>query len=146
MIQESPWMFHCHQIKELQGLLWNTLVLYYLSRQAELLSHWWIFFVRHRSKIWMRCSSILLQRHGNLWGSSAFVVIDFVYFLLICLWIAKHPNIWLRPQAVLRVFLFWFFRDVCLWFWCWAFLIFLSVGCGWSNSIRNQVWGSLYVV
>lgn len=101
------------------------------------------YFLWDRSKIRMRCSSILLRRHGNLWGSTAFMVIDFVCLLFIKLFVAKSSDMWLRPQAVLRMFLFWFLGDVCLWFWCWAFLIFLSVGCGWDNSIENQVWGSL---
>lgn len=66
----------------------------------------------------MRCSSILLKRHENLCDSSAFVVIDFVCLLFINLCV-----------DVLR-FLFWFLGDLCLWFWCWAFFIFLSVDCG----------------
>lgn len=38
------------------------------------------------------------------------MVIDFVCLLFIKLFVAKSPNMWLRPQAVLRMFLFWFLR------------------------------------
>lgn len=53
------------------------------------------YFLWDRSKILMRCSSILLQRHGNLWGSTAFVVVDSVCLLFIKLFVDSR-----KPQYV----------------------------------------------
>lgn len=65
------------------------------------------FFVRDRSKIGMRCSSILLQRHGNLWGSSAFVVICLGFFIKLFV-DRKKPTIYgTDPRLFWGCFGFW---------------------------------------
>lgn len=94
-----------------------------------LLDIWMLFFFfldRQEQVIGTSYSSILLQTHRNPWGSSALVfeyllLYFFIVIILIKLFVDRKNknNMWLRPQAVLRVLCFlggrFFYSFIIMW-------------------------------
>lgn len=130
-------MFHCHQIKGLQGLLWSTLIYFFFlvgKYQFSLIAwHWWFFFW-DKNKIGMRGSSILLQRHRSLWGSNAFVVICLGFLLAVC----GQAKSQIRGSD-LRLFGGWFrfgFWGVCL---CFGFILLFFFLCCVDEALQERI-------
>lgn len=136
----------CHQMKEFQGLLWSTQFLFCLSTWASFLciclTYGCCFFLERQEQVTgTSYSSILLQTHRNPWGSSAlvfeyFLLYFFIVIILIKLFVDRRNknNMWLRPQAVLRV--------LCV-FWGVDFFILLLLLCGWNNLKESSSGKSL---